>query len=125
MIEVTDSTVLPGTLIQMAFDLDGVSFIAREQVVGDDSEADISGMYYNWDAEDEGTFQNWAGGMMPYKTYRHIGDDETIDVIRWYDIEIGYAYSLSATAKDLDGFDIAAVADQIYDPAKQVSANIP
>lgn len=125
MMEVADNTVLPGTMIQMSFDMDGVSYIAREQVVGDDSEADISGMYYEWDVTDEGTFQNWAGGYMPYKTFRHIGDNETVDVIRWYDIETGYAYSLSAVAKDLDGFDISAIADQIYDPAKQIGANMP
>jgi hypothetical protein len=124
MMEVADNTVLPGTMIQMAFDLDGTSFIAREQAVGD-NDTDISGMYYNWDVEDSGTFQNWAGGQMPYTTYRHIGDDETVDVIRWYDVETGYAYSLSATAKDLDGFDISAIADQIYDPAKQIGANMP
>jgi hypothetical protein len=125
IMEVADTRELPGTMVQLTFDMDNVSYVAREQAVGDDSEADISGMYYQWDVEDTGTFQNWAGGMMPYKTSRHIGDDETVDVIRWYDIETGYAYSLSAVAKDLDGFDISAIADQIYDPQKQIGANMP
>ena len=46
------STVLPGTLVQMTFDLDGMSFVAREQSVGDNN-ADISGMYYDWTVTDE------------------------------------------------------------------------
>lgn len=125
--EVADNTVLPGTMIQMAFDLDDgrINLIAREQPVAGEEIVDISGMYYDWTVEDEGTLANWAGGNMAFKSYRYIGDDQYVDVINWFDIETGYAYSLSAVAKDLDGFDIQAIAEQIYDPAKQIGANMP
>ena len=39
-------------LVQLTFDLDDLSFTAREQVTGDVN-LDISGMYDEWDAEDD------------------------------------------------------------------------
>lgn len=111
-------------MVQLTFDLDGVSYVARQQATGDTPE-DISGAYYEWAVTDEGTLQNWAGGMMTCTTSRYVGDDKYVDLCTWYDIETGFSYSLTAEAKDLDGFDIMAIADQIYDPAKQVGANIP
>ncbi len=116
---------LPGTMVQLSFDLDGTAMTAREQAVPGEEIVDISGMYYDWDYSGDGTMANWGDGNMPYKDYGYVGDDEYVDVICWFDIETGYAYSLSAQAKDLDGFDIQAVAEQIYDPAKQISASIP
>ena len=62
---------------------------------------------------------------MPASYSRFVGDNESADVINWYDIEIGAAYSLSTVAKDLEGFDLQAIAEAIYDPEKQVGANIP
>lgn len=108
---------LPGDLVQVTFDLDGLSYTARAQVTSDDY-ADISGMYYDWTVTDECTLAGWGEGNMKGNTYRYIGDDETIDVITWYDIEIGISYSLSTQNKDLDGFDIQAVAEQMYDETK-------
>ena len=125
LMEAKDDTALPGTMVQLRFDLDGVSFTAREQPVAGEEITDISGIYYEWTAEDEGVLQNWGDGNMPCRTYRYIGEYECIDVCLWFDIETGYAYSLSAVAGDLDGFDIQAVAGQIYDPDKQVGASIP
>ena len=120
----TNVDELPGALVQMTFDLDGMSFTAREQVVGDDN-SDISGMYYDWTVTDDVTLANWAGGAMTGKTYRYVGDTESADLISWYDVEIGIAYSLSTVAKDLDGFDIQAVAEALYDEANQAGADIP
>lgn len=125
LMEVKDNKVLPGTMVQLTFDYDGVSFVAREQPVAGEEIVDISGMYYDWTATDEGVLQNWGGGNMPCKICRYIGEDEYVDICLWFDIETGYAYSLSAVAKDLDGFDIQAVAEQIYDQGKQVGANMP
>ena len=125
LMEAKDDTALPGTMVQLTFDYDGASFTAREQPVGGEEIKDISGMYYEWTATDEGILQNWGGGNMPCKMCRYIGEDEYVDICLWFDIETGYAYSLSAVSKDLDGFDIQAVAEQIYDPAKQVGANMP
>ncbi|MCR5032379.1 MAG: hypothetical protein K6A92_05920 [Lachnospiraceae bacterium] len=111
-------------LVQVMFDLDGNTFTAREQVTGDEYK-DISGVYYEWDAEDTSTLAGWGTGLMEGKFYRHIGDEGYTDLATWFDVEIGISYSLSVTAADLDGFDIQAVVEAMYDPAKQASNLIP
>ena len=103
-------------MVQLTYDLDNAEITAREQAVSGEEIVDISGMYYEWTVSDEGILANWAGGNMPFKSYRYIGDNEYVDLILWFDIETGYAYSVSAQAPDLDGFDIQAVAEQMYDP---------
>lgn len=115
---------LPGELVQATFDLDRLSYTARAQVTGDDYD-DISGMYYDWTVTDECTLAGWGGGNMKGNTYRYLGEDETIDVITWYDVEIGISYSLSTQDKDLDGFDIQAVAEQMYDETKAFGYDAP
>ena len=60
---------------------------------------------------------------MQGKSYRAADDQGYMDLITWYDIEIGIAYSLSVGAKDLDGFDLQAVAEQMYDPSNEI--NVP
>ncbi len=111
-------------MVQLTFDLDGNSFTAREQVSGDNFE-DISGMYYDWTVQDDVTLANWGGGNMTGKAYRYVGEDKYVDVINWYDVEIGISYSLSTEAKDLDGFDIQAIAEAMYDESKQYGSDIP
>ncbi len=100
-------------LVDLQFELDGNIFDARAQVTGDDY-LDLSGLYYEWTAEDEVTLANWGGGNMKGNTYRNINDTGYVDLITWYDVEIGISYSLSVAAEDLDGFDIQAVAEQMY-----------
>ena len=102
-----------GPLVDLQFELDGNIFDARAQVTGDDY-LDLSGLYYEWTAEDEVTLANWGGGNMKGNTYRNINDTGYVDLITWYDVEIGISYSLSVAAEDLDGFDIQAVAEQMY-----------
>ncbi len=97
-------------LIQASFELDGKEFTARTQY-GVDENKDISGMNYEWTNTEEGHI-GWYDGNMSAKFYRYVGD-ESADLCTWYDTEIGIAYSLSTVAKDLDGFDIAAVADMM------------
>ncbi len=111
-------------LVQMDFDLDGQSFTAREQYPGEEN-AGISGMYYEWTVSDDVTLANWCGGFAQGKNYRYVGENEYVDLITWYDLETGANYSLSCVAADLDGFDIQAVAEAIYDPENQESAKIP
>ena len=125
LMEAADPNTLPGTMVQLTYDLDNAEITAREQAVSGEEIVDISGMYYEWTVSDEGILANWAGGNMPFKSYRYIGDNEYVDLILWFDIETGYAYSVSAQAPDLDGFDIQAVAEQMYDPEKQEWASIP
>lgn len=115
---------VPGPIVQMTFDLDGQSYTAREQVTGDEA-LDISGMFYDWTVSEDITLANWADGQMTGKYQRYIGEDESVDVCTWYDIEYGASYSLSTSAQDLDGFDLQAIAEAIYDPSTQPGANMP
>ena len=100
-------------LVDLQFSLDGRIFDARAQVTGDDY-LDLSGLYYDWTVEDEVTLANWGGGNMKGNMYRNINDTGYVDLITWYDVEIGILYTLSTSAEDLDGFDIQAVAEQMY-----------
>ena len=97
-----------GPLVDLQFSLDGNIFDARAQVTGDDY-LDLSGLYYDWTAEDDVTLANWGGGNMKGTAYRNINDNGMVDLITWYDVEIGISYSLSIAAEDLDGFDIRAI----------------
>lgn len=106
---VADASGVPGALVQVAFDLNGMSFVAREQVTGD-TEVDNSGMNYQWTAQEEGSMSSWFEGMT-CKLSRFIGEGESADLCTWYDVETGISYSLSTVAADLDGFDITAVAN--------------
>lgn len=110
-----DSDGVPGALVQLSFDLNGDSFTAREQVTGD-KEADISGMYYEWTQQDDITLVNGADSQMKGKYYRYIGEDEWADLCTWYDKEAGISYSVSVSSKDLDGFDLQAIAEALYVP---------
>lgn len=111
-------------LVQMTFDLDELSFTAREQNTSDET-ADISGMNYEWTVSEEIQLANWAGGEMTGTYSRYVSDSEYADLCTWYDVETGASYSLSVVAPDLDGFDLQAVAEAIYDPEKQTGAMIP
>lgn len=103
-----------GPMIQLDFTLDNNTFTARAQQ-GASEDTDIAGNYVEWTVGPEDcTLANWGGGNMPGKTYRSINDAGYVDQITWYDIEVGVSYSLSVAAADLDGFDIQAVAEQMY-----------
>ena len=103
-----------GPLVQLSFSLDDLEYTARAQQ-GASEDADIAGNYVEWTVGPEDvTLANWGGGNMPGKMYRAINDTGYVDMITWYDIEIGISYSLSVAAADLDGFDIQAIAEQMY-----------
>ena len=103
-----------GPLIQLSFYLDDMNFTARAQQ-GAEEDKDIAGNYVDWTVGPEDvTLANWGEGNMKGKTYRSVNDSGYVDMITWYDIEIGIAYSLSVAADDLEGFDIQAVAEQMY-----------
>ena len=71
-------------------------------------------MYYEWTQQDDVTLANWADGQMKGKYYRYIGKDEWADLCTWYDEETGISYSVSVSSKDLDGFDLQAIAEALY-----------
>ena len=112
-------------MVQLDFELDGMNFTARAQQ-GASEDADISGIFTEWTVGPEDvTLANWGGGNMEGKMYRAINDSGYIDLITWYDVEIGIKYSLSVAAKDLDGFDIQAVAEQMYSDENEPYGNVP
>ncbi len=103
-----------GPLVQLKFVLDGMYFTARAQQ-GAKEDDDISGIYGEWTTgPDDVTLANWGEGHMAGKVCRMVDDLGSIDLITWYDIEIGIKYSLSVDAENLDGFDIQAIAEQMY-----------
>ena len=72
---------------------------------------DISGLYYNWESEDECEVGRCKGVVRR----AHDGGN-TVDVCLWYDELTGLMYSVCAAGVDLDGFDITAVAQKLYIP---------
>ncbi len=107
-------------LVQLSFDLDGLNVNVREQKTND-GQKDISGMNYEWTVEDEVMTTNWGEGIIEGKTFRYVGDDEYVDLILWYNRDTGVSYSLSTSAKDLDGFDIQGIAEAVYDPGNKAT----
>lgn len=105
------------TLLQLSFDLNGDTFTAREQATNDKG-ADIAGMYYNWTYQSDITLANWADGKMKGTYYRFVGDEEWADLCKWYDETNGISYSVSVTSKDLDGFDLQAIAEMLAPAVK-------
>lgn len=97
-------------LAEMQFDLDGAALTARVMA---GEESDISGAFYeSWDVEDSDA----VGGFEA--TVRRVTEDgQTIDVCSWYDAEQAVNYCVMAKAADLDGFDIVAVALQVFPAA--------
>jgi hypothetical protein len=103
-----------GPLIQLSFTLDDLNYTARAQQ-GASPDADIAGNYVEWTVgPEEATLANWGEGNMAGETYRRLDDSGYLDMITWYDVEIGISYSLTVGAEDLDGFDIQGVAEQMY-----------
>ncbi len=115
------------TMVQLKFDLDGVSYCARTQPVTEDGDRDISGMYYEWQESEKVTLSNWAGGNMEATVSSFANSDESAKLCTWYDIETGFAYSLSCSGEkdSVKDVDIKSVAEAIYDPKKQIGANAP
>ena len=95
-------------LAEVQFDLDGVSYCARMEPATEFT--DISGMYYDWNAD--GVDQ--VNGI-DAEEHRYISDEEDdADNVLFYDADKQMMYSISATAPDLDGFDLVAVADTVF-----------
>ena len=120
--DASEANGISDPMVDLQFSMDDMIFDARAQVTGDEY-MDLSGLNYEWTAEDETTLAGWGEGHMSAKTYRSINDSGMIDLITWYDTEIGISYSLSVAAADLEGFDIQAVAEQMYDPSRQARVN--
>ncbi len=94
---------------EMQFELGSVKMNAR--IKSETKFTDISGMNYTFEDEGDATV-----GTREAKLYQHKGENETVQVLLWYDVVPGIMYSLSAVSKDLDGFDITAIANEVYIP---------
>ena len=68
-------------------------------------------MYYDWTQKTDGTLKNWSDAVC--HCFRWVGDEAYADLCTWYDAESGTSYSVSVTAKDLDGFDLQAIAEAL------------
>ena len=115
---------VPGALVQLSFDLYDNRFTAREQLTGD-RDADISGMYYDWTYQTEETLKNWTDGTMKCRCFRCIDDSGYADLCAWYDAASGVSYCVSVTAKDLDGFDLLAIAEALSGDASEPAGEEP
>ena len=107
-------------LVQLTFEEYDMTFTAREQVTGDEN-VNLSGLECQWTVQLDSTLQTWRDGLMAcqnFRFYDETGEQDTVDLCRWYDVEIGISYSLSVSAPDLDGFDLQAVAEQMAPAAE-------
>ena len=94
---------------QVQFTWQGEDYTSR--VAPTDEFEDISGMYYNWEIEDECEVGRCKGVVR-----RAHDDGNTVDVCLWYDDLTGLMYSVSVVGTDSDGFDITAAAQILYIP---------
>lgn len=108
MSEISYQTV--GTLAQMSFTLDDVSYTARIQPTNEFQ--DISEFSFSaWAIADE-CMIGWceAQAMMAQQ------DGEIFALCLWYDAAPGLMYSVSARAEDLKGLDIQKAAESVFAP---------
>lgn len=104
--------ILAGDTEELRFTLDGLVYTARLKATA--GFEDISGMYYTW----TNTLDDTIGGCK-CKLMRYSGDEGDIDVCLWYDAAPGLMYSLTVWGSSLDGFDLSAVARQVYMPMQK------
>ena len=95
-------------LAEMQFTLDGDEFCARIQPA--DEPMNISGMYFEWEDEQEIQIGECAGTIGRAQT----GSEDWTGLCQWYDTDQKLQYSLSVYTTDMDGLDLTALAKQIY-----------
>ena len=106
-----------GNLAEMQFAWEGGDYCARLQPVAlQDGEQlpDISGMYFDWDNVEDITIHGCRGTI----GQAQCGSEDWVERCLWYDPAAGLAGSLSVSTTDLDGLDLAAIAEQVYLPAR-------
>ena len=99
-------------IAEMRFVLNKLPFIARIKPSGLEME-DISGLNYKWEFEKESN-DHW----FREKLKRAKDGEKTVEAFLWFDIVPGLTYSISTEGTDLDGFDITAVAQMVWDQAQ-------
>lgn len=104
-------SIIDDRIGQMQYTKDGAEITAR--ISAENGFTDISGMYYTWESTEDCTIAGREGKAMRTKD-----GDNTVDLCLWYDVAPGLMYSVSAVAPDLDGFDITAIAAQVFAPTQ-------
>ena len=116
MLEGSEADSFVGSpLIQLDFEMEepDLIFTARAQQ-GVPEDKDIAGLFTEWDETEDVTLANWGMDRMQGTVSRETNESGMIDLCSWYDVEIGILYTLSTAAADLEGFDIQAVAEAMY-----------
>ena len=102
-------------LAEMQFTWANGSFCARIQPVGlkTGEIVNIAGMYYDWMHEESVKVGGCPGTVA-------VAEDGNgwAELCLWHDPVHGLTYSLSVEAADVDGLDLAALAEQVYVPVK-------
>lgn len=93
-------------LYEIDFDYNGLRYTYRLKKT--DALEDISGLYYDWTVQQEEAIQGFPG-----MSSRMLGEQETVDLVSWYETGFGVTHSLSTAAADLDGFDILAITQML------------
>ena len=103
------------SLAEMQFIMNGGDYTFRAQPVALDvgEMPDISGLYFTWENQEPETVAGFSGLIGQAKT--ETGD--TVERVLWYDNTTGIMHSLAVLAHDVDGLDLAAVAEKIVLPA--------
>lgn len=111
--DVTYSYMSKDGLAQMSYKLDGSEWTYRMQMA--DKATDISGITMKWTKETEGEVSSKDA---TYYEYSAGGDssDKSVQLVTWYDMVAGVTYSLSVTGDDLNGLDLQAYAEDLYEP---------
>ena len=122
--DVAYSYIPDNKLAQMQYVLDDINWTYRMEP--SDELMDISGMYYGW-TEDDGDKGTVSGREAVYYGYLapEDSDEESAQLVNWYDAVTGVTYSLSAVAKDLDGMDMQAYAEKLYVPLQGEATDDP
>ncbi len=101
-------------LAEMQFTLEGGvdEFCARAQAaeLEDGALMNISGMYFQWEHEEEVTVNGCPGTLGIAQT----GSEDFVELCQWYDAAAKRMYALSVSTTDPDGLDLVAVAQMVF-----------
>ena len=92
------------------FDVDEFCARAQAATLEEGQLMNISGMYFDFDNEEEVTIGGCPGTLGIAQT----GTEDWVELCMWYDAKAGMAYSLSVSTTDPDGLDLTAVAQMVY-----------
>ena len=103
-------------LAEMQFTINEDEFTARLQPADlkEGEFLEISGMYFAWDNVEEVTVHHCKGTI----GQAQCGTEDWVERVLWYDAAPGIAGCLSVYTKDLNGLDLAALAEQVYLPVQ-------